>query len=367
MPAVNRFAISAALAVLTLLASAGPASARVPGSFFGMVWDRGVTRAPASDQEQQWALMQQSGVRTVRTVFRWAAVEPVAGGPLDWSSTDPLVGYAAANKIELLPVVLGAPGWAAVGPPAYGATPERVGDYAAFMRELVMRYGPAGTFWAENPQLPRRPLRTWQIWNEPHLDFYWNVLDRGRNAWVREYPRLLKAATPAIKAADPGATVVLAGLADFAWRHLTRLNRRGIRGSFDVAAINLFTSTPRRVLKGIRLFRRAMVRGGESRRPVWLTETTWPAARGRVAVPKTSWQRGWYTTDTGMARRLRSFYTLAARRRRALRLQRVYWYTWASAYGDGDLFDYSGLVKYTAAGVTERPALAAYARIARGN
>ena len=45
-------------------------------------------------------------------------------------------------------------GWAAVGPPAYGATPERVGDYAAFMRELVMRYGPAGPLGGEPGAAP---------------------------------------------------------------------------------------------------------------------------------------------------------------------------------------------------------------------
>ena len=116
MPAVNRFAISAALAVLTLFrfgrSGLGARARQLLRNGLGLRGHEGPGVGPGA---AVGALMQQSGVRTVRTVFRWAAVEPVAGGPLDWSSTDPLVGYAAANKIELLPVVLGAPGWAAVG------------------------------------------------------------------------------------------------------------------------------------------------------------------------------------------------------------------------------------------------------------
>jgi hypothetical protein len=30
------------------------------------------------------------------------------------------------------------------------------------MRELVLRYGPGGSFWQERPDLPQRPIRDWQ-------------------------------------------------------------------------------------------------------------------------------------------------------------------------------------------------------------
>ena len=66
-------------------------------------------------------------------------------------------------------------------------------DYTAYLRALVLRYGPAGSFWDQHPELPRRPQRDWQIWNEPHLDFYWSTKGRRRNAWAPEYARLLKA------------------------------------------------------------------------------------------------------------------------------------------------------------------------------
>jgi hypothetical protein len=58
-------------------------------------------------------------------------------------------------------------------------------------------------------------------------------------------------------------------------------------------------------------------------------------------------------------------YELARRFQRRLRLDRVYWYTWASAYRDADLFDYAGLVQFADDSFTPRRALAAYARSAR--
>ncbi len=264
----------------------------------------------------------------------------------------------------MLPVVQSSPGWAAEIPDRYGSPPKRPSDYTAYLRALVLRYGPAGSFWDEHPELPRRPQREWQIWNEPHIDFYWSTKGRRKNSWAPGYARLLKESKRAIEAIDPGATIVLAGLADFAWDHLDRLNRFKIARHFDVAALNLFTSRPKLLIKGVKRFRQALRRGGEGRKPLWITETTWPAGKERVPLPGPLWQRAWYTTDTGMAGRLRGAYRLAARFSGRLGIGRMYWYTWSSAYRDDDLFDYAGLVRYRGGEYEPRPALAAYA--ARG-
>jgi hypothetical protein len=367
MPDMRRAltAIALAVALLGAVPAAEAAKRKVPRGFYGVMWDRAATAAQPADLEAQWSLMAQSGVESARTVFSWAAAQPFEGAAPDFSATDRVVALAASHNVELLPIVQDTPGWAARSPGRIGSPPKNTSAYTAFLRALVLRYGPDGAFWEERPDLPRRPLRTWQIWNEPHLDFYWNTAGRSRNAWAPEYARLLKAANLAIDRTDPKATVVLAALADFAWRHLDRLNRFKIRRHFDVAALNFFTSRPRNALKGVRFFRRALARGGAARRPIWLTETTWPAGKGRVERPDAAWQRAWYTTDEGMAGRLRTLYSLAARNRRELRLGRVYWYTWASAYRDGDLFDYAGLVRYDDGSFAARPALDAYARSAR--
>jgi hypothetical protein len=364
MPSMSRVLAVIVLTVALVVAAAPVAQGaprKVPRGFHGVMWDRAAMRVPAAELEQQWALMAQSGVESVRTVFSWERAQPTEGVVPDLSATDELVGLAARHNIGLLPIVLDTPDWAAKRA-VQGAPPAHIGAYTAFLRSLVLRYGPTGSFWTEHPELPRRPLRTWQIWNEPHLDFYWN--SKG-HSWARGYAPLLKASKAAIESVDRGATIVLAAMADFAWRHLDRLNRHRIRRHFDVAALNFFTSRPKNVIKAVRYFRRALARGREQRKPIWITETTWPAARDRVPRPSASWQRAWYTTDAGMASQLRDLYRRAARKRRRFRIGRVYWYTWATSYGDSDLFDYSGLTRYSGGVFEPRLALQAFTASAR--
>jgi Beta-galactosidase len=167
--AVALIALAAALAAAAVPAATA-APRKVPHGFHGVMWDRAARNAPEADLEQQWSLMAQSGVESVRTVFSWARAQPTEGVAPDLSGTDALVSRAARHNIKLLPIVIDTPDWAAKRP-GTGAPPAHVGAYTAFLRTLVLRYGPRGAFWEEHPELPRRPLREWQIWNEPHLDF----------------------------------------------------------------------------------------------------------------------------------------------------------------------------------------------------
>ena len=365
MSSVNRpvLLLAALLTLLVAAPSADAAKRRVPHGFYGVMWDRAATDASRSQQGTQWDLMARAGVESVRTTFWWDRAQPVAGEPPTFAATDRVVELAAARRIRVLPVVYGTPPWAGAEPRP-DSPPIRVEDYAAYLEALVQRYGPRGSFWLEHPELPRRPVREWQIWNEPHLQDYWRT-PNGRGAWAPEYAELLRAANAALERSDPGSVTVLGGLADFAWTHIGKLYQAGVAGHYDVAAINLFTRRPALVIKGLGYIRKALRRGGEPGKPIWLTETTWPASRGRPKRPRAAWQRFWETTDRGMARRLVSFYSLAQRHRRRLRLGRVYWYTWSSAYREPSLFDYTGLVRWRRGSFALRPALRAYAASAR--
>jgi hypothetical protein len=365
---VNRclFLFATAAALLAAAPVAEASSRRVPHGFYGVMWDRAATGAPDADQTAQWNLMARSGVESVRTEFSWARAQPEGGQPPSFAATDRVVALAAARNIRLLPIVVATPAWAARDPSRGRASPPiRIEDYTAYLGALVRRYGPQGSFWDERPDVPRRPLREWQIWNEPHLEAYWHVPGDDRSAWASEYVALLGESKRTIESIDPGATVVLAALADASWKILTTLYRAGVRGSFDVAAINIFTSRPGFVMAAARLVRRVLRREHDARKPIWVTETTFPAGKGRVSRPPLSWQQNWYTTDRGMAMRLRHLYRLGRHNQRRLRLGRIYWYTWASAYhGQNDLFEYAGLIRYNSS-LAPRPALIAYARSAR--
>jgi hypothetical protein len=347
-------------AVAVIVGPAEAAVRHVPEDFYGVNWNRAGTAGSPELHAEQFSLMATSGVESVRSAFSWARAQP-HGGPPSFVETDGLVALAAANDLELLPVVTDTPRWAAAFPKRTDSPPARVRHYTRYLDALVRRYGPGGAFWGERPDLPARPIRHWQIWNEPNQPGFWHVKRGSKEGWWPGYVALLRASYETVKWADPGATVVLAGLSDFSWRHLKSVYRAGGRGYFDVVAVNIFTSRPSYVLKAARLTRRMLRRHGERRKPIWVTETTWPASKGRAtSKSRLYWQGAWETTDSGMAERLHDLYARAAGGWRRLRLRRVFWYTWATAYYGFDLFDYSGLLQSDGTILAHRPALDAY-------
>jgi hypothetical protein len=357
----------ALLLCLGCLLAAAPAAAgaerRVPRGFYGVVWDQDVAAVSAAVKGEQFGLMARTGVESARAVISWTEAQPEAGRQPSFARTDELVASAAASGIELLPVVMYAPRWARRNPNVETSPPARPGDYAAFIGQLAGRYGPSGSFWSERPDLPRRPVRRWQMWNEPHLQYQWTVSEGEDGKFPRGYVALLRAAHGALRRADPGARVVLAGLTNDSWNHLRALYRAGAGRWFDIAAVQTYTALPRRVLAAVRRFRAVMSASGGTRKELLLTEMGWPAARGRTRVP--SYHRGIVTTDAGMARKLAAGFRLLARHRRRLRLTRAYWYNWASSYSRGSIFNFAGLGRFDGRRYAPKPAWRAYRRSAR--
>ena len=354
-----------ALVLLALLAPGGAAAAErsVPQGFFGMNWDSEIseTASPALE-DQQWARMARSGVEATRTTFVWAAAQPQPNGPIDFTRTDRVVALASRHGIELLPVVIQAPPWARLDHRYAFSPPRNPDEYAAYATALVRRYGPEGSFWAENPALPRKPLRAWQIWNEPHLSFQWT--DGPREDYAPTYGAVLQVAYRAIKAADPGADVVLAGLSNFSWRYLDHLYAKGgIGGYYDVAALHPYTRRSAGVVEIAKRFRAVMAKRGDGGKRLWITELGLPASRGRVRSKSVL-----QTTDRGMANFVANSYAHAARTRRSrsVGVSRVYWYTWASVYCC-QVFRFAGLLDYDRKKGTAqaRPAHRAYVRSAQ--
>jgi GH35 family endo-1,4-beta-xylanase len=346
------------LAASLLLAAPGAAAARTtPSGFFGVMVN-GVLDAPSIDLNAESANMRRSGVESERFEIAWDLVEPQPG-QFDFGAPDRKVAAAARNGIDVLGLVVRSPSWAASTPGQPFSPPRDPATYAAFLRTLIGRYGPRGTFWAANPSIPRHPVRHWQIWNEPNIAI--NLV--GVKSWPRAYATLLRAGYRAVHGADPGAKVVMAGMANFSWRDLSRAYKAGVKGSFDIAAVHPFSGRPSKSMKITRLNRDVMNRNGDARKPIWLTELTWSSAKGR----KTPLTQNWETTESGQAQRLRQAYTLYVRARRSLRLGRIFWYTWATVDRNSiNSFDYSGLRTLLPDGqLADKPALAAFRAMAR--
>src|SRR5436190_200801 len=137
--------------------------------FYGVVHDRGVATAPAATQDQQFALMKSTGVRTARKVISWAEAQPTQGQPPTFTDTDALIARAARNDVEILPIVMYAPAWARKDPDNFVSPPRHDADYVAYLNALVARYGPSGSFWSEHHDISKHPPRNWQIRHEPQL------------------------------------------------------------------------------------------------------------------------------------------------------------------------------------------------------
>jgi hypothetical protein len=314
--------------------------------------------------------MQASGVEHVRPVVYWADAQPHKPGsalpsgwtmgrnnvPTDFHRTDRIFAEAARQGISVLPVVLRAPRWDLTNKRLYASPPKRNRHYANFMGTLVDRYGPGGSFWAENPDVPRREQRDWQIWNEPNIDRYW----ASPHPFAKRYVRLLRAARKTIKQADPGARIFLTGFANYSWRALKQAYKAGARGLFDVAAVHPFSGRLKFVLKIVRYNRDVMRRAGDARRPIAITELTWPSSKG-----KTRNTAGWETTEEGQAVRLRKAFRAFYARRQRWRIERLTWSTWLTPdRGSPNSFDWSGLRKLDprnpAGEPKDKPALRAF-------
>ena len=181
--------------------------------------------------------MAASGVESVRVAFDWRAAQATEGGPIDFSATDAAVAAAAQQRLPVLPVVHRTPQWAAARPgDGTASAPKGTAAYTSFLTALVGRYGPAGSLWAERLELPRVPIRDWQIWNEPNLTRYWTT-----QPFAKPYVKLLRASRRALRAAGPGLAHDPRRAAE---RELDRA-AQGLqgprRGAFDVVALHPYT------------------------------------------------------------------------------------------------------------------------------
>ena len=339
-----------------------------------MVVDQPVWPDPFIDLNQQLDAMVASGVQSVRVVFPWYSAQPYkswsrvpsaqramfvdAGGvPTNFSAFDQIASGAAARGMQLLPVLLGAPKWDGIKRKGgLVEIPRSNRPFAAFAKALVRRYGPSGSFWSQVPPAGRRPIRMWQVWNEPNIFPFWPVLP-----WPRGYVALLEAAHDAIKSVDPGAKIVLAGLPNYSWLDLGRIYRiKGAGSLFDAVAVHPYTKTPSGVITILRYVRHVMNAAGDGGKPLMADEISWPSSVGQ-----TTHDTGYdfATTESGQAHNLSKVLPMLERDRRSLNLMGFYYYDWAGLERPNYLaFDFSGLFRVSGGKFIAKPAYNVFQR-----
>jgi len=289
--AASGLAVAMVMSGLLLATGNGVAQGAVPGQGVGVVSDLTWYMSRA-DMDRSIAMMSDAGVQWVRASMNWATLEPNAKGVLDprWMpELDYAIQKARAAGIQvLMPISDGVPYWASADPAKYTDTsgqhwnkawkPYNFQDYADFARTLVNRYKGFG-------------VRHYEVWNEPNYVRFW---PSGPDP--ADYTAMLRAAYPAIKQADPGATVVMGGVSGSDYTFLQGIYSAGGGAYFDVAAVHPYTNNTdptacwyepgtTRYAKfafcGIEEVRKTMLANGDSR-SLWLTEMGWSTATNGV-------------------------------------------------------------------------------------
>jgi hypothetical protein len=347
------------LAVAVAVLAAAPAQAakrQVPRGWLGVVADGPLMEGTPAPAEKEWDLLAQSGAESVRIALRWPALQPTKDAPPDLATTDALVLAAAQRGVRFLPVVQGTPEWAARNPKKGTASPPRsVSSFTRFLRVLIARYGSHGSLWSEHPEVRALPIHDWQIWNEPNFRDFWS-----QQPFAKSFVPLMRASYRAVHRADKRARVILAGMANRSWTGLDRLYEAGGRGTFDAVALHPFTAKAANVVRVVQLARNVMRRHHDGRTPVWITELSFPAAKGKVDDPY-----GFETTQAGQVKRLRTSLRTLAAHRRTLRLERVFWYAWLTYETRSSSFSWSGLRRSRDGQIVSSSALPAFRAVAR--
>lgn len=141
----------------------------------------------------------QMGFGWVKHNFPWRDIEGHAKGEYDWYRTDRIVEQVNEAGLKLLVRLDHQPLWSVRALPdeliRANQPPVDYQDFGDFCQMLAERY--------------KGRIQAYQVWNEPNLSREWG--DQPPNP--AEYTALLKLCYEGIKAADPAAIVISAGLA----------------------------------------------------------------------------------------------------------------------------------------------------------
>jgi hypothetical protein len=345
----------AAVAVAVPIAGVpAPAEARSlpPADFYGVV-----TQTPTLEQREV-RRMRRGRVGAVRFVLPWNRVERLPG-VFDWSSIDAQVLEISRAGARPIPFVFGRPTWLGeTRAPPLGWPGVELG-WQRFLRELVNRYGPGGSFHRSHPGL--EPIRAWQVWNEPNLPAFWGF----EQPDAADYVSLLELSAAAIRSVDRDAEIILAGLSPAPkgipppkyLRSIYRVyERRGVEPDFDQIALHPYAMRVRNSGEQARRFQQAAKQESGRKPPLLISEIGWGSARSRHPVGG---------TPRSQAKRLRRVFRMFRNNRGPWRISGVLWYAWRDVEPNHSVCDFCPYVGLFDSSGRSKPAWRMFKRTAR--
>jgi polysaccharide biosynthesis protein PslG len=223
------------------------------------------------DRLLAWA--QAAEFDTLVQVFPWREIEPTQD-QFHWESTDQIVAGADYYGLKLVVRLDQHPAWASRVDLALNAPPDRLEDYRDFVQRVAERY--------------RGRIGAYIIWNEPNLAIEWG----GQPPDPAAFTELLKVGYQAVKAGDPEALVVAAGLAPTNSQDAQAMDERlfleemyQAGAYFDILGAHPYSfgqapDAPESdgnhpAFGRLAELRRIMEEHGDRAKPVWITEMGW--------------------------------------------------------------------------------------------
>jgi len=210
------------------------------------------------------------GAGWVRMWASWEATQPSRGQYAGHvvAGLNRAVADLEARGLKVLMVVHRTPAWASGGAGGVAA-PSDPATFGAFMGGLARR-------------VPG--VDAWELWNEPDSAAFFS-------GTPGQYAAMLRAAYPAIKAAQPQDVVVTGGANGNDMDFIAALYDHGARGSFDAVGVHTdtacLTNGPWRYYRDARgrigrftfsAYREVhavMTDRGDGAKPIWMTEIGW--------------------------------------------------------------------------------------------
>ncbi len=224
-------------------------------------------------------LARESGARVVRWQFNWRDHEP-SPGVWDWTAADGPISEWNAAGFKIHAILHNPPDYARANPgwlmpdPAMLQLPWDHSDngWGHYCNRFAQRY--------------RGQIASYEIWNEPDLNNYWEGTSK-------DYFYLLRSCYMGIKAADPNVPVSMAGMAiliepnflpDVVNFAANDAHARENNHYFDAVSIHMY-ATPELAYTLTYQARSVLETYGMGYKPIWITEMG-VALRGYGNAPK---------------------------------------------------------------------------------
>jgi polysaccharide biosynthesis protein PslG len=175
-------------------------------------------------------LARDGGFHWVKQRFEWRNIEGKAKGSFEWDEPDRIVDAISQTGLKIVARVDNQPKWASTSIVWPGSgPPDKSTDWTDYLTALATRY--------------KGRIQAYEIWNEPNLDREWG----DKKPDPAAYTSMLTSSYQAIKAADPQALVVSAGMSptttndDHAMPDLDFIRAMyaaGAMGNFDILGVH---------------------------------------------------------------------------------------------------------------------------------